>query len=435
MKHEIEHVNSSRKILRIEVPGDALREAYEHTLKEVRQHAALPGFRKGKVPRQVVEQRFRKEIRHEMVEHLVPRAVLDALKEENLHPITDPRLLHRPEHSLFREDAEMSFEPLKIEVGVEVYPKVELRRYKGLPAVKAEVSVTEEDVEKTIESLRERAAALVPAEGRAAQKGDYLTADVAYEVDGTPKRDQNVTLCLDGELHPAFLENLAGLRAGEGKSFQALYAEDFPEKRLAGKQVAYRVDIKALREKRLPALDDAFAGQISDELKTLGELRAKVREDLLRHREAEARKAMVEQLLQALVKENPVDLPEAFVERQMDAQLEDAARFLAMRGQNPREAKVDWTQVRESGREDAHARVHAMLLLAAVAEQEKLEVSPADLEAEFARMAASLRASVEEVRKHYSSDEEAMGNLRARLRREKAVDFLAAHATLGKAGA
>lgn len=427
MNVQIESLSACKRRLRIEVPREDVQAVFEKVVADVRREADLPGFRKGKAPRDLIKRRFPHQISKEVLERIIPEKVSQALKDASLEPVGSPVLTAKPDLPLSETGPTADF---SFEVDVEIHPEISLKRVRGLPLVRKSAGVSREEVKKSLEALRERVASLVPVEGRAARKGDFVTADVESERDGAKPSKDTATLSLDDTLEPTFLKELLDAGPGDVKEFSVAYGADHPDKTVAGKTVRYRVEVKAVKEKRLPELDDQFAKQISDELASLAELEERLRKDLEAQKQKDVRRDLEEQALAALVAENPVTIPETFVARQMRAQTEQAAQALGQRGVDPRDSNLNWKEIHESGREEALKRVHAALLLGKIADAEKIEVSDEEISSEFERMAQAVSLPADEMRRHYKREKDAVENLRARLRRQKTTDFLLAHATI-----
>ncbi|UCF81586.1 MAG: trigger factor [Acidobacteriota bacterium] len=427
MNVQIENLSACKRRLRIEVPRDDVQVTFDKVVAEMRREADLPGFRKGKAPIDLIKRRFHQQISKEVLERIITEKVSQALKDASIEPVGNPVLTEQPDLALSESGPTVDF---RFEVDIEIHPEISLKRVRGLSLARKSAKVSSEEVKKSLEALRERVASLVPVEGRAARKGDFVAADVESERDDAKPKKETVTLSLDDNLEPTFLKELLDASPGDVKEFSVDYGAEHPDKTVAGKTVRYRVEVKAVKEKRLPELDDQFAKQISDELTSLAELEEQLRKDLEAQKQRDVRKDLEEQALAALIAENPVTIPETFIERQMRAQTEQAAQALGQRGIDPRDPSFNWKEIHESGREEALKRVHAALLLGKIADTEKIEVSEEEISREFERMAQVVGLPADEMRRHYKREKDAMENLRARLRRQKATDFLLAHATI-----
>jgi trigger factor len=418
-----------RRELEVEIPLEQVERETERVTREFARHARLPGFRPGKAPPRIVRQRFWEDIRGEVLRALVPVSLERAFQERRLTPVGEPSI------------ADLEFEPdrpLRFKASFEVLPEIELKEYKGLEVEPAKIELADEDVERELELLRERAAPYEPVEGRAAEDGDTVVASLVGIV--TEPKEKREPLRLDdavvhlGEENtlPEFNENLRGAAPGEEKRFSVAYPADYPQARLAGRTVAFTAQVKELRRKQLPALDDDFARRVSD-AQTLAELKGKLREHLEEVRDQRERELTRERLLEALLARHDFPVPEALVERQMDRRLERQVRALAAQGVDPRRVDLDWRKAWRAGREAAERDTRLGLLLERVAEAEGIQASEDDLNRELERLARQSHQTPEAVRARLTTE----GNwdsLKSATRSEKVVDFLLTHIRLTAPG-
>ena len=303
--------------------------------------AALPGFRKGKAPESVVAKRFAEEIKGDVLENLLPDAVSSAIEEKKLAILGRPHV----------ED--LTWEPpgpIRFLARLDLKPAVDPGEYRGVPVEDMLVEPTDDEVAKVIERIREAHAEFHPVEGRAAAPGDFAVADIAgsfVEIlapGQNPRtfRDEKITLEVGhADSMPEINEALRGAMPGETRSFRKSFAEDFPNDEFRGKTVDYEVTLAALKEKRLPALDDELARAIS-EGDTVETLREKVRGRLRREKEAERRRRFRRSILDTLLSRRDIPAPEVLVESETTSALRDYARYLAASGIDPE--KEDWAQ-------------------------------------------------------------------------------------------
>src|SRR5579863_10156056 len=297
-----------RREIELEIPAETVQKAADKVARDIVRVARIPGFRPGKAPMTLVRRRFADDIQGEVVQSLVPEYLEKALGEKNLVPVTRPEV----DKVEFKEG-----EPLKFRAIFEVLPEFELGDYKNLQVQVDEIAAGDAEVDKAIEEMRERAATFVPVEGRAAKDGD----SVLIKLKGTPAdggepvEADNVMVPLGAEETLAsFTENLRGTNAGETKKFQATYPEDYPDKKLAGKAYDFTVDIQAIKEKKLPELNDEFVKEAAGdnaELKTLDELRAKLRESIEASRDHQQKTQAQDRILEQITKSHDFPVPEA----------------------------------------------------------------------------------------------------------------------------
>ncbi|MFQ5695758.1 MAG: trigger factor [Terriglobia bacterium] len=415
--------------LEVEVPAEVVQRETERITREVARVARLPGFRPGKAPAPLVRRRYWENIKQEVLHALVPSSLDRALQEKSLAPVATPSI------------AELSFEPdqpLRYKATFEVLPEIVLNDYKGLEIEPAQVELTNTDVDRELEALRERAATFEPVEGRPAADGDSVVASLGGVVTDVKDKREPVVLD-DAVVHlgaestlDAFNQGLRGAQAGEEKQFSVPYPADYPNQGLAGHTVAFTATVKGVKRKKLPALDDDFAAQVS-ECKTLEELKKKLRQGLEKAKEAREKELTRQRLLDALLERHDFPLPEALVAQQMDRRLERQVRGLAAQGVDPQRADVDWRRVHRAGREGAQRETRLGLLLPRIAEAEKIEVSEDDLNQEIERLARGSGQTPEALRARLTK-EDRLASIRSALRGERVVEFLLSQARLRSRG-
>lgn len=421
--------NPCRRELEIEIPVEVVERETEQVTRALARQVRLPGFRPGKAPPQLVRQRFWEDIKAEVLRSLVPASLETAFRERNLVPVGEPAI------------AELHFEPqqpLRFKASFEVLPEIKLGDYKGLEFELARVELTEEDLERELEALRERAATFEPVEGRAAEEGDTVVASLVGVL--TETKEKREPIVLDAvQVHlgaentlAAFNDGLRGAVAGEERHFSVAYPEDYPQGNLAGHTVAFTARVKGVQRKLLPALDDNFARQVSD-CQTLEELRGKLRARLEEVRAQRERDLTRQRVLDALLARHEFPVPEALVERQMHARLERQVRSLVAQGIDPRRVDVDWQRAWRAGREAAQRDTRLALLAERIAQAEGIEATEEDTSQEIERLARQGRQSPEAVRARLTKEGN-FDSLNSAIRSEKVVDFLLAHARLPAPG-
>jgi trigger factor len=422
LKVEYVEEGSSLRHLDIELPAEALAEEFEKGVGRLSRSAKLPGFRKGKIPKELIRTRFRSDVLSQAVQDLVPTALKNALSERNLYPIDDPRIS--------KLESELG-KPLRFRASFEVMPSVEVRSYKGLEAERPRTEVTDEQVQAGIEALREQHARFDPIEGRGASDGDFVMGDLTETPQGGGKTEKHegVNVEVGSESYNRALhEALQGASPGDVVRFSASFPPDRGSRARAGKTFDVEFHVLELKQKVLPDADDELAKDLG-EYETLED----VRKDLRERAEARARhddeRELERRLIAKLVELNPFDAPESLVEMELDSRLEAAARDLYQRGIDPNAAGIDWGAVRRKERESALAGVRSTLLLQKIVELESLKESEEDVDAEVERYAQALEKSPAALRAQMTKDG-SLDRIRGRLRREKAVDFIKQHAKL-----
>lgn len=413
-----ETTGNTRREIEVEVPAAEVARETETLIQKYQKLARLPGFRRGHIPASVIRQRFSEEIKSEVVDVLVPRYFRQESDRLGLMPVSQPRVTDLHIHD---------GEPLRFKASFEVLPDVKVEGYKELRADKADVSVTDEEVEQSLKGLQERQATFSSIEGRPAADGDYAQVGL----DGKPKDGVGKPVHMDEVLveiagkdtMPEFTTNLRGVSAGDEKTFDVVYPEDFADERLRGKTFEYTVKVQALKQKTLPELNDDFAKELG-EFASLEEVRKRIREGMEAERKHNAEREAKDKLVTELVRRNDFELPEALVERQIDVRLERGLRALAAQGMKPEDLKkMDLNRLRAGQRDQAVQEVKASLLLEKVAEQEKIEVGDEEIDREVVALAEQSKQTPEAIRARLTKDG-ALDRIRNRIRTEKTLDFL-----------
>jgi trigger factor len=417
-----EQGNPCKREIAVEIPAEVVTAESDAVLARFQKVARVPGFRRGKVPASIVRQRFADEIKSEIVEALVPRYFREATQKQNLQPVSQPRVtdLHLNQG-----------EPLTFKASFEILPEFKLAAYEDLRVEKFPTEVTEEEVEHALDNLRQQHATYSPVE----EERPLADADFAVvgfkgtplegEADAKPVEVDEVMVEIGGQdTIPEFTENLRGAKPGEQRTFAVKYADDFADKRLAGKTMSYEVDVKGIKTRSVPELNDDFAKELGTEFSTLDELRTRLRENMKAEKAHEAEHRGKDQIVEELVKRNDFPVPDSMLDQAIDQRLERGLRALAAQGMKTEDMKrMDFGRLRAGQREAALREVKASLILEKTADEEKIEVSDEEFERELQALAKQSKQSVEEVRGRLSQDG-ALDRMRHRIRNEKTLDSL-----------
>jgi trigger factor len=409
-----------KREIELEIPAENVSKATEKVARDLARVARIPGFRPGKAPVTLIRRRFADDIQGEVLQSLVPEYLEKALDEKKLVPVTRPEV----DKVEFKEG-----EPLKFRAVFEVLPEFELGEYKGLEVQVDAVEAGEAQVDKVVEEMRERAATFVPVEGRAAKDGDFALIKLSGmpEGGGEPVEADNI-MCHIGaeETLESFTENLRGANPGETKKFQSKYPDDYPDQKLAGKTYDYSVEVLAIKEKKLPEVNDEFAKDAAGEaggVTTVAELRTKILENLEAAKEEQQSSQAREKILETLVKKHDFPVPEALVEHQMDVRLERTVRSLTAQGVDPRAVNVDWVSLRRRQHDRAVDDVKAELLLDRIADAEKIEATDEDVEKEISALAERSGESATALRARLTK-QGALDRMKSKLRSDKTIEWL-----------
>lgn len=421
----------TKKSLTVEVPAEEVRRVTERIARTLAKNVNIPGFRRGKVPLELIKRRFSESLKAEVVDELVGASVSQALKERRLIPLGSPKV----------DDLKFAFdEPLTFKVGIEVRPPVAPKEYRGLKVPSGSTTPTGEEIEAVLERIRERHAQFDPVEGRAAADGDFAVVDIRGSFPAGDGKDFETEKALveigAGGTMPELSAHLRGAVPGASLSFQKDFPADAPDPAFAGKTVLYNVHLAAIKGRVLPALDDDFArtvmtphegeppGDASLEL-----LRKNVIESLAREKEAALRETRRRALLDGLLALNEVDAPESMTEAEIDSALQHYARHLTRQGVNLKEAAIDWNALRGDAREGAVRRVKEYLLLDAIGAAEEIAITDTEVDAELKRRAGATGMSFSELKAAHAKSGRLEG-LREEIRIERVLDFLLAEAVV-----
>lgn len=423
MKVTVEELSPSKRALHVELPPERVAATMEATLRDLGRKIQVPGFRKGKVPPEIIQRRFQSDLQEEVLRELIPDSYRQALAQTDLTPVSQPRV----DDVHFHEG-----EPLRYRAVVEVKPPVTVTEYRGIPLERKSVEVTDQEVDRALEYLREDAAEYVPMEGWPALRDDLIILDHEGTIHGKPFKGgsgKNLTLVMGrGGYLPGFEEQILGMQKGDSKQFRLPFPEDFPRKELAGRTADFRVTIKEVKKRRVPELNDEFARTVGD-VDSLAALRDKLREQLkerkTRDQEAELKRALLEKLAAA----HEVEAPETLVEAEADSLLREMLGTLRASGGRVQGLAENAEGLTAKALEVARRRVKESLLLEALARQEALAVSEEEIEAEIQAIAAVYRQDPSAVRRALE-DPSRRDGLTARLLERKALDFLFQHARI-----
>jgi trigger factor len=424
MKAELIDLSECKKNLDIEIPPDVVDAEITHIAQTFARRARVPGFRPGKAPIGVVKTRYRDEIVSEMMQHLMPKYFGDAIDERKLEIVQAPQ---------FESVDYNSGKPLRFRAVFEVYPRLCITNYEGIPAQEVSSQIEDSEVETALKKLQEDMAELTPVEeDRTVQEGDFAEISYSGTIEGSdepPITGEKAVAEIGGRTTvKEFTENLIGAKVGEERTFKVIYRAEYPTAQLAGKTVAYKVKVEALKTKETPELNHEFAQRFGD-YKTLDELKAKLREDLEKHKRDQAQEQMREKLLGWLEDNNEFELPQSLIERQLQIRVQRLVRDLSRQGINPQRLDVDWGKIREDQQQQAMRDVKGSLILEHVAEKENISVSEQEIESEIEKIAGETNRPKEKVKEVLSRDS-GLERLRSQIRNRKTLDLLQSKARI-----
>lgn len=406
--------------LKITAPSAEVNAGYKKAVQKIADQANIPGFRKGKAPRAIIEMHYGKEaVKQEAFEIVANKAYSEALDQEKLIPVSDPKV----EESTFEEGKDM-----ELTIKVTLKPEPELGEYKGLHVEKKEVEVTDEQVDAQIKDMMGRDAKMVVAEeGAVIEKGDFAIIDFAGTVDGEPfSGGEGKGYPLEvgsNSFIPGFEDQLVGLSKGDSTDVEVTFPEDYFVKDLAGKEAIFKVNIQDVKRKELPELNDEYVASKTD-FKTVEELRANYKERMQKAAEANAKAEYEHELIDLAVANAKFSVPEIMIEDKISQMVEEMKMSLESRKMSldmyMQYTGLDMAKIRENQRPVAEENVKTDMVLDAIAKAEDIQVDMADVDAEIAAISAQHGASPEEVKKIIKGNG-TMGLLLANILRRKAA--------------
>ena len=383
--------------LTVEVPAEDVEKAIQGAYQKTKKSINIPGFRKGKAPRQLIEKMYGKEVFYsDAVDAMLPKAYSDAVEECGEEIVSYPKI------DVVQIE---SGKPFIFTAEVAVKPAVTLGEYKGIQVEKAPIEVTDEEIEALVNKEREANSRTVTVEDRAVQKGDIATIDFEGFVDGVAfdgGKGENYDLEIGSNTFiPGFEDQLVGAEIGKELDVNVTFPEEYGAKELAGKEAVFKCKVNGIKVKELPEADDEFAQEVS-EFDTLDEYKADIKAKLLKDKEDEAKRAKEDAVIGKIVENATMDMPDAMVEYQTQQMLDDFGRRMQSQGLSL-EQYFQFTGMTEADYKEqmkprALQNIQSRLVLEAVAEAEKLEATEEDLEKEYAKMAEQYKLDVDKVK-------------------------------------
>jgi trigger factor len=408
-------VEGCKHALEISVPVAEVDQETERAAVAIQGKARLPGFRPGKAPLSIVKTRFAGDIRQEVLDALVPRFLQAAVEKENLQLVGRPGISDVHFHA---------GEPLRFKAEFEVAPNFELGEYRGVTITYNQPEVTDADVDARVEQIRDQKAQFVNEEPRPLADGDYAVVSLE-SLEGVEEKVSQDELMLkigDEATMKEFSENLRGASPEDVREFEVTYPEDYDRPSLAGKTVKFRAVLKAVRRKEPPELNDEFAKDLGD-FKTLEELKETIRKSILQEREHRAQEDAKSQLIDKLVDAHDFPVPDAYIDRQIQINVENQLRTLAAQGVDPNTIKLDWAKVRESQKDRAVRDVRASLILDKIGEREAIGATQEEVDREVNRIARQQREAAAVTRAKLQK-EGGLARIAGHIRTDKTLGFL-----------
>lgn len=413
-------------VLSVTVPAEKVDKAIDQAFKKVVKQINVPGFRKGKVPRQIFEQRFGVEaLYQDAVDILLPEAYGEAIDETGIKPVDQPEI----NVTSIEKGEDMTFE-----ANVVVEPEVELGDYKGLEIEKQDTELTEEEVQESIDHQLGHLAEMVVKEDGAVENGYTVNIDFDGYVDdeqfeGGQAEGYDLEIG-SGSFIPGFEEQLVGVKAGEEKDVNVTFPEEYHAEELAGKEATFKTKVNEIKYKDVPELNDEIANELDAEANSVDEYKENVRKRLAEQKATDAENTQKEEAINKATNNTTIDVPEAMIKTELDRMVQEFGQRMQQQGLNLETyfqiSGQDESQLREQMKDDAEERVKTNLTLTAIADAEEVEVSDADIDKELEKMSEQFNISVEDIKQTLGSTDIVKNDVRI----QKVIDMLVEEAKL-----
>jgi trigger factor len=423
MQITINEVGGLTKKMKIVLPKEEVSKELDAGFQKVKNEAKIKGFRRGKVPRHILETTYGQQVRAEVAEKLVQETYFDAVEKEKLDVVAHPEI----KSPVFEEDGSFSYE-----AEVDTRPQFELKQYNGLEIEKEEIAVSDEEIDSEIERMRKETAPLRSVEDRAAQVNDIAIVDFDGFHNGEKLEQvhgENVNIDIGTGRHGEEFENkLVGMKKGEESSLEVDFDADSPNPVMAGKKVEFKINVKDIKERVLPDLDDEFAKDMGDEFVTFDALRTHVSEKILAEKDKALAGDLLDRIMQKLVEANEFEVPSRLVQYEINDYIKQTEESLKRGGLTLESAGINRAEAEERYRETAEKRVRGDFILKKIAEVEDIKVVEEDMNNGFARIAKQYNMTVPEVQGYFKNRDDMLPFI-GEILNEKILNFLVQEST------
>ncbi len=419
MQVHVEDISSVQKKITIEIPAETVNEEIDKAYSAIQKKAKLQGFRPGKAPMQLIKRTYSDAMRDDVMRRLYQQTLYKAMDEHKVEPLDSPTI----ESDMLEPGV-----PFKYSAIIEVMPQILLNDYTGLIVNKEIYAAKPENIDGELKRMQENMAQMIPLdEDAAVENGHTVSVDYSIAVEGLPEENSGAQTAEvevgSGRLLPGFEEQLIGLKAGDSKEFTLDLPTDGNDSEATAKKGIFAVTVKEIKRKELPELDDEFAQQFG-EYDTMEALRAKMVEYHEKHEQDRIENEFKERVIQALIKNNPLDVPESMVKRQLDHMFENLKNRLKSQQMSLEMMGLDADGFRARFRDDAVDKVRGGLLLMALVEKENISVSDEDMAAHFEKIAAGNAEMLDRIKTYYTTNPNAKNSVISEIKEDKAISYL-----------
>ena len=429
---EIKRLEKSNVQLNVTVPKEDIRSQYNEMLAEYTKTLQLPGFRKGKVPKEVLERKFAEALKGDAMGRIMESTLQEIFKEEGMSRSEKPLPYSTPE---LQGEPSLDFEKdLTFSVIYDVLPEVKIGQWKGLNVEYPYAEIDKKDIDKELEEIRERNAIVMDRDdSAAAENGNVVTIDYnildenGNDLDSDYQRKDFVFTLGSGTNVYKFDENIVGMKKGENAEFHKKFEDDFAEPVIAGKVCKVQIALTALKEKKLPELDDDLAQDVDEKFKTLDDLKNNIKERLEKGLDARLRERKLNELLKKIMENTPVTIPASMIKAEVDGRWRRLARHYNIEPEKFRQL-MELNNKEQEWKDEAEKALHSRLIIETLMEEQKIEASDDEVQKEFESIASANGTDIEEIKKHY--DDQAVFYLKEDIREKKITDLLLEENTL-----
>ena len=418
MEAKVEEIGTLTRKITVTLPAEDVQKKLNKQYSKLQKESKMKGFRRGKVPRSIIEKSYKPQVEAEVGEKLVQDTYFDVIEKEKIDAVVHPEIL---DHS-YNEDGSFTYA-----AQVDIRPEFELEGYKDVEIVKPNTEVSDEEIDKEIETLRKQMAPLKSVDDRAVEDGDIVVIDYqGYHKGNLMKQVKSEDSSVEvgsGQMGIEFEKKLIGMNKGEEASHEVDFPEKHPNPILAGKKVEFKISLKDIKERVLPEIDDEFAKDVGKDFKTIDDLKSSIREKLTKQREESAEGELSDSIMQAILKENEFEVPKRLVDFEVEQMIKQTEEQLEKSGMNLEAAGLSREMLTENNEPIATQRVRGDFILKKIAELEDIKLKDEDMDRGFKRIGDQYNMSVAQVKEFFGSRDDLLP-LMNELLNEKVLDYL-----------